>query len=78
MALPFEDAAFDLVCCQFGAMFFPDRSAAYRETKRVLRQRDASNRSERHNGIFTTPLDQCGLRAATLIDSAPPTPLTFS
>ena len=25
LALPFENAAFDLVCCQFGAMFFPDR-----------------------------------------------------
>ena len=37
MALPFENAAFDLVCCQFGAMFFPDRSVAYRETKRVLK-----------------------------------------
>jgi ubiquinone/menaquinone biosynthesis C-methylase UbiE len=37
LALPFENAAFDLVCCQFGAMFFPDRSAAYREAKRVLR-----------------------------------------
>ena len=37
MALPFEDAAFDLVCCQFGAMFFPDRSVAYREAKRVLK-----------------------------------------
>jgi ubiquinone/menaquinone biosynthesis C-methylase UbiE len=37
LALPFEDAAFDLVCCQFGAMFFPDRSAAYRETRRVLK-----------------------------------------
>lgn len=37
MALPFADAAFDLVCCQFGAMFFPDRSSAYREARRVLR-----------------------------------------
>ncbi|MEZ2333267.1 class I SAM-dependent methyltransferase [Mesorhizobium sp. RCC_202] len=37
MKLPFEDAAFDLVCCQFGAMFFPDRPAAYREAKRVLK-----------------------------------------
>ena len=37
LALPFEDAAFDLVCCQFGAMFFPDRAAAYREARRVLR-----------------------------------------
>jgi ubiquinone/menaquinone biosynthesis C-methylase UbiE len=39
LALPFEDAAFDLVCCQFGAMFFPDRSSAYREAKRVLKPR---------------------------------------
>jgi ubiquinone/menaquinone biosynthesis C-methylase UbiE len=37
LALPFVDAAFDLVCCQFGAMFFPDRPAAYREARRVLR-----------------------------------------
>jgi ubiquinone/menaquinone biosynthesis C-methylase UbiE len=36
-ALPFEDASFDLVCCQFGVMFFPDRQAGYRETKRVLK-----------------------------------------
>jgi len=37
LALPFDDAAFDVVCCQFGAMFFPDRPAAYREAKRVLK-----------------------------------------
>jgi ubiquinone/menaquinone biosynthesis C-methylase UbiE len=37
LALPFDNAAFDLVCCQFGAMFFPDRPAAYREAKRVLK-----------------------------------------
>jgi ubiquinone/menaquinone biosynthesis C-methylase UbiE len=37
LTLPFENAAFDLVCCQFGAMFFPDRSSAYREAKRVLK-----------------------------------------
>jgi len=36
-ALPFEDAAFDLVCCQFGVMFFPDRPSGYREAKRVLK-----------------------------------------
>lgn len=35
--LPFEDAAFDVVCCQFGAMFFPDRIAGYAEARRVLR-----------------------------------------
>jgi ubiquinone/menaquinone biosynthesis C-methylase UbiE len=37
LALPFENAAFDLVCCQFGAMFFPYRVSAYREAKRVLK-----------------------------------------
>lgn len=37
LALPFEEAAFDLVCCQFGAMFFPDRIAGYREAQRVLK-----------------------------------------
>lgn len=37
LALPFEEATFDLVCCQFGAMFFPDRPAAYREARRVLK-----------------------------------------
>jgi len=36
MALPFDDAAFDLVVCQFGVMFFPDRIAAFREARRVL------------------------------------------
>src|ERR1019366_3396039 len=36
-ALPFEDATFDLICCQFGVMFFPDRQLGYREAKRVLR-----------------------------------------
>lgn len=34
--LPFEDDSFDLVLCQFGVMFFPDRPAAYAEVRRVL------------------------------------------
>lgn len=37
MALPFEDAEFDLIVCQFGVMFFPDKIASYREAARVLR-----------------------------------------
>lgn len=36
MNLPFGDDSFDLVACQFGVMFFPDRPAAYAETARVL------------------------------------------
>ena len=34
--LPFDDASFDVVCCQFGAMFFPDRVAGFAEARRVL------------------------------------------
>ncbi len=37
LALPFEAARFDAVVCQFGAMFFPDRVAGYREAHRVLK-----------------------------------------
>src|SRR5689334_23651492 len=34
--LPFGDASFDLVLCQFGAMFFPDKVRASAEARRVL------------------------------------------
>lgn len=34
--LPFPDGGFDLVVCQFGVMFFPDRVAAFSEIRRVL------------------------------------------
>jgi ubiquinone/menaquinone biosynthesis C-methylase UbiE len=37
LALPFFDQSFDVVACQFGAMFFPDKVAGYREALRVLR-----------------------------------------
>jgi len=35
-ALPFDDESFDLVVCQFGIMFFPDRAKANSEARRVL------------------------------------------
>ena len=37
MKLPFDDAGFDVVACQFGAMFFPDKAHAFAEARRVLR-----------------------------------------
>jgi ubiquinone/menaquinone biosynthesis C-methylase UbiE len=37
LALPFEDHGFDAVVCQFGAMFFPDKTQGYREAHRVLK-----------------------------------------
>lgn len=36
MQLPFPDAAFDCVACQFGVMFFPDKARAFAEARRVL------------------------------------------
>jgi ubiquinone/menaquinone biosynthesis C-methylase UbiE len=38
LALPFAEASFDAVLCQFGVMFFPDRVRGYREARRVLRK----------------------------------------
>jgi len=38
MALPFEDGAFDLIAIQFGVMFFPDKPAAFKEARRVLKR----------------------------------------
>ena len=35
--LPFDDESFDLVVCQFGVMFFPEKVRANEEAHRVLR-----------------------------------------
>lgn len=37
MDLPFDDDCFDLVACQFGVMFLPERPAAYTGIARVLK-----------------------------------------
>lgn len=37
LQLPFPDASFDAVVCQFGVMFFPDKAKAFAEACRVLR-----------------------------------------
>lgn len=37
LALPFDDGSFDVVTCQFGAMFFPDKIRGYAEARRVLK-----------------------------------------
>jgi len=36
-ALPFPDAAFDAVACQFGLMFVPDKTRTFGEVRRALR-----------------------------------------
>ncbi|MGI9373184.1 MAG: class I SAM-dependent methyltransferase [Hyphomicrobiales bacterium] len=37
MELPFADDAFDIVCCQFGVMFFPNHVDGFKEALRVLK-----------------------------------------
>jgi SAM-dependent methyltransferase len=38
MHLPFDAASFDVVVCQFGVMFFPEKEQSFREASRVLRR----------------------------------------
>lgn len=38
MDLPFAAGQFDLIACQFGVMFFPDKPGAFAEARRVLTQ----------------------------------------
>jgi SAM-dependent methyltransferase len=36
MDLPFDAGHFDVIACQFGVMFFPDKPVAFAEARRVL------------------------------------------
>jgi len=36
LALPFQNQEFDVVACQFGVMFFPDKVKGFSEARRVL------------------------------------------
>jgi protein-L-isoaspartate O-methyltransferase len=47
MQLPFPEATFDVVSCQFGVMFFPDKLKAFAEARGVHLQRLGSDRPER-------------------------------
>ena len=64
-ALPFPDGSFDVVVCQFGVMFFPDRIAGMRETRRVLKlggriplQRLGQNRRQSDHGCHGPSFSQ--------------------
>jgi len=37
MAMPFGDESFDLIACQFGVMFFPDKIQSFKEARRLVK-----------------------------------------
>jgi SAM-dependent methyltransferase len=78
MALPYPDGAFDVVLCQQALQFFPDRSAALREMRRVLagggRLAFAFLRSLTYNlayGCFVQALEHHGWHAAAGLMGSP-------
>lgn len=72
--LPFDDDSFDLVVCQFGSMFFPDKARGHSQARRVLR-------SEGHYLLaIWDEISRNALSAATqgvLIDLFPENPPLF-
>jgi SAM-dependent methyltransferase len=75
-ALPLGDKAYDLVLCQAGLQFFPDRPAALREMHRVLRPggRAAISvwRSPEHNPVNQLIWGAFARRFNTSIDALNP------
>ena len=66
LGLPFLDESFDLVVCQFGVMFYPDRVQAHRETRRVLRP-EGTYLFSVWDGIDANPVSKCVAAAVTRI-----------
>jgi ubiquinone/menaquinone biosynthesis C-methylase UbiE len=74
LALPFPDRSFDLVVCQFGAMFFPDRVMGHSEAWRVL-DHDGQYLLAIWDKIERNPLSDVAQQ--TLIDLFPNDPPLF-
>ena len=72
--LPFDDGSFDLVVCQFGAMFFPDKVRGHSEARRVLRD-DGSYLLAIWDAIERNPLT--AVTQQVLIDAFPNDPPLF-
>ncbi len=76
LALPFDDAVFDALVCQFGVMFFPDRVAGYREARRVLRPGGTLLFNVWDRIELNTVSDRLAKAVADLFPDAPPSFLT--
>lgn len=70
--LPFDDESFDLVVCQFGVMFFPDKVRAHQEARRVLRS-DGHYLLVSFDGLELNPVpNAAGNAVAGLFPDDPP------
>ena len=74
LELPFDDHAFDLVICQFGAMFFPDKVRGHAEAHRVL-DKGGHYLLAIWDRIERNPLSEAAQQ--TLIDTFPGDPPLF-
>lgn len=60
--LPFDASSFDVVLCQLGLQFFPDRALALREMVRVLKPEGRAGFSV-YSSIENTPAAHCFVQA---------------
>lgn len=75
--LPFDDASFDAVVCQFGTMFFPDLAKGFAEAARVLRP-GGSFIFSIWDGLEQNPISQCAHEAVCeVLPDNPPQFLTI-
>jgi ubiquinone/menaquinone biosynthesis C-methylase UbiE len=80
-ALPFPDASFDVVLCQQGLQFFPDRMVALREMRRVLVPGGklvlSVWRALQHNLFFATLADALARHVSPEVAAASGAPFTL-
>ena len=72
MSLPFPDESFDVIACQFGVMFFPDRPKCFSEARRVLRPGGALIFSAWDRISENEIADLCTSAVAALFPEDPP------
>jgi ubiquinone/menaquinone biosynthesis C-methylase UbiE len=72
LKLPFGDASFDIVMCQFGIMFYPDRITGYSEAQRVLKPGGAMVFNVWDRIETNEFADEVALAAASVFPDDPP------
>jgi ubiquinone/menaquinone biosynthesis C-methylase UbiE len=71
-ALAFDDGSFDVVVCQFGFMFLPDKVQGFREARRVLRSEGVLLANVWHSMEANPPAGAIHASLARLFPADPP------